>query len=210
MRTIRKEIVDYIEKIILIQYTNLDSAHGIEHIHYVINKALRLGEIYNLNQELLYVCAAFHDLGMLKDRATHEKISAQMLLNDSTLSNWFSNEQILLMCEAVEDHRASSVKEPRNIYGKVLAHADRNLDLNIIIPRALAYGFSKYPTLTLLEQTERVYNYIVNKYGDMGYLTLWLDYEEDKIALEKIQNVITDKDYFMDLCNKQFKRLNQI
>ena len=39
------------------------------------------------------------------------------------LRQWFPEEHILIMKEAVEDHRASNKHVPRSIYGKIVADA---------------------------------------------------------------------------------------
>jgi uncharacterized protein len=41
------------------------------------------------------------------------------------------------MKEAVEDHRASSSRQPRSIYGKIVAEADRDIDTHEIFLRAI-------------------------------------------------------------------------
>lgn len=56
---------------------------------------------------MVYVIAAYHDIGHHIDAKSHEIISAQILSEDKKLKKFFSEEQIMVMKEAIEDHRAS-------------------------------------------------------------------------------------------------------
>lgn len=59
------------------------------------------------------------------------------------------------MKEAVEDHRASASRQPRSIYGKIVAEADRDLDTEVVFRRAIQFGLEKYPDITPEQQWER-------------------------------------------------------
>ena len=78
---------------------------------------------------MVYVIAAYHDLGLYEGREFHHITSGKVLLADETLRRWFTDEQLLQMKEAIEDHRASNKQAPRTIYGMIVAEADR-----IIVP----------------------------------------------------------------------------
>ena len=65
----------------------------------------------------------------------------------------------------MEDHRASNTREPRTIYGKIIAEADRIIDADTIMTRTVQYGLSHYPTLTKEEHIERAVTHIHEKYG---------------------------------------------
>lgn len=41
------------------------------------------------------------------------------------------------MKQAVEDHQGSRNQEPRNVYGKIVSDADRDLDVSILAKRQL-------------------------------------------------------------------------
>ena len=94
--------------------------------------------LFRSDERLAYVIAAYHDTGLCRDRATHHLVSGEILMADSTLRQWFSDTEILLMKEAVEDHRASTDHEPRSIYGKIVAEADRIIDPDITLRRTVS------------------------------------------------------------------------
>lgn len=123
---IPKPLITYIETAIIPRYKEFDKAHNLSHVRTVIEESLALARQHpEADERLAYVIAAYHDTGLCRDRTTHHLVSGEILMADSTLRQWFSDTEILLMKEAVEDHRASTDHEPRSIYGKIVAEADR-------------------------------------------------------------------------------------
>lgn len=68
-----------------------------------------------MNIDMVYIIAAYHDLGRLVDNETHNIESGKMVREDKFLRENFSAEEVETMAEAVEDHRASLGHEPRSI-----------------------------------------------------------------------------------------------
>ena len=64
---INKELKEYIEKNIFPKYEKYYS-HGMIHINNVINNVLMLADYYNLDKNMCYVIASFHDVGLNIDR----------------------------------------------------------------------------------------------------------------------------------------------
>ena len=113
----------------------------------VIKQSLKIAKHYPVIQEMVYAIAAFHDLGLEVDRKTHHLESGRIVRETEQLKEWFSPEEIETMAQAVEDHRASSDHEPRSIYGKIVAEADRYVVPEKIIERTIQYGLDRYPEL---------------------------------------------------------------
>ena len=177
---IRKEIKDYIENNIFKEYEKNEQGHGIEHIKYVIKRSLEFSkQLENINEEMIYTIAAYHDIGHHIDKDNHEKISAEILLKDNNLKEFFTQEQINTMAIAVEDHRASNKEEPRNIYGKIVSSSDRNTSMEETLKRAYSYNKKHYPNLNEQEIIEKCFNHLKDKYGKCGYATKKM-YFEDK------------------------------
>lgn len=84
---------------------------------------------------MVYTIAAYHDLGLCKDRATHHLVSVKFLRMIKCCTDGLQRKEIRVMKEAVEDHRASSDHESRSIYGKIVAEADRIIDPEIIFKK---------------------------------------------------------------------------
>ena len=112
------EIMHFVETQILPKYTAFGESHGLRHVTRVIKNSLKLVPVTGADIDMVYVIAAYHDLGMSGPRAIHHITSGKILQADARLKRWFTPEQIKIMKEAVEDHRASSSRQPRSIYGK--------------------------------------------------------------------------------------------
>ena len=97
------------------------------------------------------------------------------------------------MKEAVEDHRASSSRQPRSIYGKIVAEADRDIDVNEIFLRAIQYGKENNPDDDKEQQWERFSQHMDEKYSRNGYIRLWIPNSPNEKALNELRNIIEDK-----------------
>ena len=129
-------LIHYIETEIIPRYQDFDKAHNLLHVQTVISESLALARQHpEVDERLVYTIAAYHDTGLCRDRATHHLVSGEILMADTTLRQWFSEEEIQTMREAVEDHRASTDHEPRSIYGRIVAEADRIIDSDITLRR---------------------------------------------------------------------------
>ena len=137
-----KKLKKYIEETIFPEYQKNEKAHGIEHIQYVIARSFEIVEenALDVNSNMVYTIAAYHDIGHHINDEKHEEISAKMMYKDKKLSSFFSEEERKIMKEAIEDHRASAKKEPRNIYGKIVSSADRNTTVEQCLERSYVYG----------------------------------------------------------------------
>ena len=163
----------YIETEIIPRYHSFDKAHREDHARSVIRQALDLARYYDVDPDIVYAAAAFHDTGLAVDRATHHLESGKIIRSDARLPEWFSPEEIECIAEAAEDHRASSKTEPRSIYGRIIAEADRLIDPMTIIRRTIQFGLSHYPELDLEGHWERTLEHLREKYGDGGYLIMF-------------------------------------
>ena len=83
---------------------------------------------YDVDKDVLYAAAAFHDTGLVDGREVHHMSSGRIIREDPHLKEWFTPDKIETIAQAAEDHRASSGCEPRSIYGKIVAEADRDIE----------------------------------------------------------------------------------
>ena len=188
---IPETLITYIETAIIPRYKEFDKAHNLSHVRTVIEESLALARQYpEADERLAYVIAAYHDTGLCRDRATHHLVSGEILMADSTLRQWFSDTEILLMKEAVEDHRASTDHEPRSIYGKIVAEADRIIDPDITLRRTVQYGLKQNPAA---------------KYAPGGYLKLWFPEGKNAEQLKKLQAIIADEGRLRQVFNRIFE-----
>ena len=176
------------------RYEDFDKAHDRRHAFTVMSHSLQLTKFYDVDIAMVYTIAAYHDLGLSEGRATHHTASARIVREDERLRQFFTQEQIDTIADAVEDHRASNTREPRTIYGKIIAEADRIIDADTIMTRTVQYGLSHYPTLTKEEHIERAVTHIHEKYGRGGYLKLWIPESPNAARLEEFRTMIEDTD----------------
>ena len=197
----------YIEEHIIPRYDSFDAAHRRDHVNYVITASLELARHYDVDESMVYAIAAYHDTGLAVDRKTHHLESGRIVRQDSMLRRWFTPEQIEVMAQAVEDHRASSDHEPRSIYGKIVAEADRQIDVQTIMRRTIQYGLSHYPELDREEQWQRTLNHLLEKYAEGGYLRLWIPESPNAASLKQLQSLIKDRRSLRALFDELYPQL---
>ena len=194
MTSINTEIEDYVERNIIPLYDRFDMAHQRDHVRIVMEQSMALAEQMDVDKEMVYVIAAYHDIGLCEGREHHHEVSAKLLLADDELRKWFSENQLHTMAEAVEDHRASSDHAPRSLYGRIVAEADRFIDPDTVVRRTIQYGMEHYPDLDKEGHYERMVQHLREKYGRGGYLHLWFDHSPNAERLEVLRQIIDDKE----------------
>ena len=198
------ELKSYIEREIIPRYEHFDRAHDVGHVRTVIRRSLELAEAYDVDTDMVYAIAAYHDTGLVNGRENHHLDAGRILAADRTLRRWFSEEQIDTMREAVEDHRASSKHAPRSIYGRIVAEADRLIDPVTIIRRTVQYGLDHYPTLDREGHFARCLEHLREKYAEGGYLKLWIPESENARRLEALREVIRDPELIRKAFDEAF------
>ncbi len=186
------ELLHYIETSILPRYEAFDAAHRVDHARSVIARSLELAGHYEVDIDMVCVIAACHDIGLADGRERHHIRSGELLAADRTLRRWFSEEQIAVMRDAVEDHRASSDHEPRTLYGRIVAEADRCLEADTVLRRTIQYGLEHYPALDREGHYARCLEHLRRKYADGGYLRLWIPYSDNARRLEELRVLIRE------------------
>ncbi|MBR6195734.1 MAG: HD domain-containing protein [Prevotella sp.] len=197
------DLVEFVETNILPKYTEFDSAHNLEHVTRVIRNALELVRQTGADINMVYVIAAYHDLGMSGPRAVHHITGGRILATDARLKRWFSPEQIKIMKEAVEDHRASASHAPRSLYGKIIAEADRDIIPEVVFRRAIDYGLANYPELDREQQWKRFLQHMQEKYSAEGYIRLWIPGSQNERRLAELRAIIASP----TLLRQHFDRL---
>lgn len=136
----------------------------------------------------------------------HHIHSGEILAADAKLRQWFSPQQIAVMREAVEDHRASSDHEPRTIYGRIVAEADRCIDPPTIVRRTIQYGLANYPELDREDQYRRCVDHLTHKYAEGGYLRLWIPESDNALRLARLRELIRNRQELRRLFDEIFDR----
>lgn len=205
------ELVKYVQGMIVPRYDGFDGAHSRSHVESVIGQSLQIFSLLvedegfeGLDVNMVYVVAAYHDLGLCEGRDLHHLVSGRIVREDELLRKWFDFEQIEVMAQAVEDHRASAKNPPRSIYGRIVAEADRVIDPEIIIERTILYGLQHYQEYSLEEQVQRCVDHLCEKYGDGGYLKLQFENSPNAQRLEELRVIIRDEERLRELVRNRF------
>ena len=199
---------EYIENEILPRYAAFDKGHQRDHAESVIQESMVLAQEHGADQEMAYVIAAFHDLGLEKGRELHHIYSGEILMADPILPQFFNKEQLMLMREAVEDHRASSKNAPRSIYGAIVAEADRHIDPETILRRTMQFGMKQNPEADFEWHFERAYQHMLEKYAEGGYMRLWLNSKRNVEGLNALRAIIHDKEVLREICKRLFEAMS--
>lgn len=201
--SMKSELIKYIEENIYPLYEKNDWAHQLWHIREVVERSLRLAKNYPVNKEMVYVIASFHDLGCHIDRENHEKISAELMENDPFIQKYFTADDVQIMKEAIVDHRGSLEYEPRSIYGKIIASADRFTTIEGILRSTHSYTLEFYPDVPWEEMIQISYSYIKKKYGQGGYA-------KSPIPNPEFEQFLIDVNRYLDDSKLFSKKLEEI
>lgn len=191
-----KQLIQYIQSSILPHYDAYEIGHGRQHIQTVIENSFAIIQEHHLqvNEDMVYCIASYHDIGICFGRKYHEFTSAIWLYEDATLQSFFTQEERILMKEAIEDHRASSAHQPRSIYGRIIAEADRDIEPMRILDRCISYAQDKHPTASKEEIKHYVLTHLEEKYGDHGYLKLTLPTKKNMEGLQRLRHWLNTKE----------------
>ena len=206
MNRVDTTLKKYVEEKIIPQYADFDKAHQADHVNMVIDQSLEIAsEMPGVDINMVYITAAFHDLGLVNGRENHHIDSRKILETDEFIKSYFTAEQIKTMGEAVEDHRASKSGKPRNQYGLIVAEADRFIDSETIIRRTIQYGLKNYPELDRAGHFNRTVQHLNEKYGPNGYLKIWLPWSYNAKRLEKLRQIIADQSTIRELFDRIYQ-----
>ena len=196
------ELKKYIENNILPLYDNNIGGHGIDHINFVINRSFELVKEFKLEVDLnmVYVIAAFHDIGYKTNPDEHEEVSSQMFMNNQDMKKFFNDEQISVIADAIVDHRASLEYEARSIYGKIVSSADREISVRNMLERSIAFQKDKHKheNPTTIEVINYSYKKLSSKYGKSGYAKMYFKDKKYLDYLNEIQEILENKDKFIE------------
>lgn len=195
----------YVETDILPRHEHYDAAHRPDHIRRVIARSMALQP-----SPITYAAAAMHDIGICEGREVHHLASGRIIRADQNLRRWFSEEEIELIAQAAEDHRASATTPPRSSLGMIVAEADRDIEPETIVRRTVEYGLGHYPELDREGHWQRTLDHLHEKYAEGGYIKLWMgDASPNAAPLADLRALIHDEPRLRRLFDDLFNQLTQ-
>ena len=129
--------------------------HGFVHINNVINNAIRVADVFGLdNQErrLLLIASALHDIGYLDGREDHA-LNGAILARRFLEENCFSSVEIDGICSAIKSHGGKNISDYNNRVSMCLIIADK-----------LDFVSSRYNKNMLDDNKSKIYPHIFDTY----------------------------------------------
>ena len=203
MKEINKELKKYIALNVFEQYDiNNMGGHGLDHIKTVIERCFEIIKAFDLDVDIdmIYTIAAFHDIGYRQDPDRHEEVSSEMFRKDQNMRKFFNDEQIEIIAEAIVDHRASLEYEARSIYGKIVSSADRETSVRNMLERSILYQADKHSSEnpSVSQVIDYSYKKLSSKYGKGGYAKMYYPDKKYLDFLSNMQSLIEDKNKFIE------------
>ncbi len=206
---INPKLKAYIESEILPRYEKFYS-HGPIHIQSVVRNTLMLAEYYRKDYDVAYTAAVYHDLGLKVDREHHELASGEIVASDANLKTFFSNPEIQIIREAVEDHRGSRKTPPRNFYGEIISDSDRDFDIEVLAPRQLATSIKNYPELnTFDDHFNRCYEYMLERTQRTGHFHLWTNNPILAQRRDQFERDYHRRDFVYQIYSRAYQKMQQ-
>lgn len=201
-KMMNKELKDYIDNYVLATYKDNIGGHGIDHIRQVIDRSLEIVKEFNIdvNLDMVYTIAAFHDISYKEDPDRHEELSAFYFMNDEGIKKFFTEEERQIIYEAIIDHRASLEYEARSVYGRIVSSADREISADNMLKRSYTFQRDKHSqeNPTQDEIIEYSYKKLSSKYGKGGYAKMYYPDKKYLDFLNDMQSLIENKDKFIE------------
>lgn len=198
VNNINYELIKYIKDNIFPIYETFDNGHNVKHIISVIDRSIALAKtISNLDMNIVYAAAALHDIGIRESRDNHAYHSYNFVTKNENLKNFFSEEEILVIAEAVIDHSTSKGIEPRSIYGKIICDADKDDNIDESLLRALEFTEFYFPLYSKKECYRNVFVQLNKKYGTDGKVIFWINNEQQKKFLKQMKELANNEEVFM-------------
>ena len=206
---VSQELKNYIEKNIFPKYSKYYS-HGMIHINNVINNMMMLADYYNLDKNMAYTIASYHDLGLKISRENHEYESGKILENDLEIKKYFNDEDIKTMKEAIEDHRGSRKERPRNIYGECVSDSDRDFDIKLLAKRQIATSIKNLPEINDFDKHfENCYKYICKRINSNGNFNIWTNNPVLAQKRDEFQKNYLDTEYAKSIYKAEWNKISK-
>ena len=132
--------IENLKKIVRNKLEKNDPAHDFEHVMRVFRNAEKICKNENGNKKLILSAVLLHDIIKIKNRKDSALKSAK--LSEKILKeNYFLDNEIIIISDAIKEHSFSKGKTPSTLEGKILQDADR-LDAIGAIGLARVFSFS--------------------------------------------------------------------
>lgn len=208
MNIINPKLIEFMEKNIFPIYDTFDKGHNLSHIFAVIERAINIYKSLDnkeIDINLVYAAAALHDIGVQVERKNHALHSSEFVMSCTALREFFTEEEIIIIANACEDHSTSKGVVPRTIYGKIVCDADKDNNVDISLLRAYEFTKKYFPDFTEEQCLDNVYDQLNLKFGPEGKVKFYVGAPEQSEFLHTMQSLALDKNLFIAKMNEVIK-----
>ena len=200
VKDVDSNLKEYVSENIFPQYEKNDKGHGILHILEVIRRSFELNQNLSLelDKNMIFAIAAYHDLGKYINSDIHEKIAADIFIKDDNMKSFFTDEQRNIIKEAIEDHRSSLKDKPRSEYGKLISSADRNTRIEIVFIRSFFVAHERMPDMNIEEYLDFTFKRLSKRYSKEDSENMFLEDDTYKKFLYDMRELLKNEKEFKD------------
>lgn len=201
LKDVDLKLRDYVEKKVFPLWELNDKGRGPIHRTEAIRRIFALNETFqlNLNPNMLFVIASYHDVGKYIDYKKHHLIAVEKFMEDEKIKQFFTDNQRIIIKEAIEDHRSSKEDDPRSVYGKLISSADRNTTIEIVFIRSFFVAKDRMPDMNINEYLDYTVNRLINKYSEENPENMFFEDDIYKVFLKDMRDLLTRPDDFKNL-----------
>lgn len=199
-KDVNPELKAYIKEVYFPEYAKNDQGHGILHILEVIRRSFALNDTFKLGLDInmIYAISSCHDNGKYIDHATHEKIAAERFFADENMKTFFTDEQRIIIRDAIADHRSSKEDEPRTVYGKLISSADRNTRIDIVFIRSFFVAHERTPEMVIEDYLDYTINRLRKRYSEENPENMFFEDDAYRIFLKDMRDLLQKDDEFKE------------
>ena len=197
---VNEDLKKYVIENIFPLYKKNDLGHNIVHIKEVIRRCFVLNKEFSLNldENMMFAMASYHDLGKYINHELHHLIAGKMFFEDQNMKRFFNDEQRKTIREAIEDHRSSKEDSPRSVYGKLVSSADRNTSIEIVFIRSFFVAHERMPEDNIEEYLDYTIKRLSKKYSEDNPENMFFEDDVYKNFLVEMRNLLKKPDEFKD------------
>ena len=201
LKDVDSKLRSYVEENVFPLWDENDKGHGPIHRTEVIRRIFALNETFhlNLNPNMLFAIASYHDVGKYIDHKRHHLIAAEKFMEDEGMRQFFTDDERKVIREAIEDHRSSKEDEPRSVYGKLISSADRNTTIEMVFIRSFFVAKDRMPDMNINEYLDYTIERLRKRYGEENPENMFFEDEVYQVFLKDMRSLLSRADDFKKL-----------
>lgn len=201
LKDVDSKLRSYVEENVFPLWDENDKGHGPIHRTEVIRRIFALNKTFhlNLNPNMLFAIASYHDVGKYIDHKRHHLIAAEKFMEDEGMRQFFTDDERKVIREAIEDHRSSKEDEPRSVYGKLISSADRNTTIEMVFIRSFFVAKDRMPDMNINEYLDYTVERLRKRYGEENPENMFFEDEVYQVFLKDMRSLLSRADDFKKL-----------